>query len=432
MNMMKLLIPISAIILSIVVGNRYRINTGIIAGSLATVIGIIMLQMTAADFFSLVPSKIIFTVTVITIFYGYLSENGTLSAVIDYMIYALKGNARMLPVAIFILSILISAIGIGAPTATAILAPIVMSIAPRIRQSSLLLGVSVSYGVCIGGNFILSQGGIIASSIIESSSAFTGMGRNMMFQAFLLSTLFFSSLYVVIYVLSQRKSVPMSGTLEKPAPLSTVQKQSLLLLAVCLITILLFALLSHFLPKGPLQFFFTEFDLSFVILIGIFVESALHLAHFPDIVKNHIPTQTLIFFTGMTLLMGVSIRAGIVEWLSSLVQENIPQFFVCAILALFGGIMSCFSSTLSVVIPVLFPLVPSIASKMDLNPVLLYSAIFIGSTGAGISPFSTGGLLLISNCQVREEYHSLWNKFLLLCGINIFAAFSVFLLIGQL
>ena len=184
MNMMKLLIPISAIILSIVVGNRYRINTGIIAGSLATVIGIIMLQMTAADFFSLVPSKIIFTVTVITIFYGYLSENGTLSAVIDYMIYALKGNARMLPVAIFILSILISAIGIGAPTATAILAPIVMSIAPRIRQSSLLLGVSVSYGVCIGGNFILSQGGIIASSIIESSSAFTGMGRNMMFQAF--------------------------------------------------------------------------------------------------------------------------------------------------------------------------------------------------------------------------------------------------------
>ena len=249
--MMKLLIPISAIILSIIVGNRYRINTGIIAGSLATVIGIIMLQMTAADFFSLVPSKIIFTVTVITIFYGYLSENGTLSAVIDYMIYALKGNARMLPIAIFILSILISAIGIGAPTATAILAPIVMSIAPRIRQSSL----SVSYGVCIGGNFILSQGGIIASSIIESSSAFTGMGRNMMFQAFLLSTLFFSSLYVVIYVLSQRKAVPMSGTLEKPAPLTTVQKQSLLLLAVCLTTILLFALLSHFLPKGPLQFF---------------------------------------------------------------------------------------------------------------------------------------------------------------------------------
>ncbi len=428
--MIILSLSLAAILLSIILGNRLKVNTGVLAGVFAVFIGILGLQMKAKDFFDLLPDKIIFTVTVITIFYGYLSENGTLSAFISHMIYAMKEKCALIPMAIFLFSIAISSIGIGAPTATAILAPIVMSIAPRIRQKSTLLGVSVSYGVCIGGNFILSQGGIISAAIIDGSTEYAGMGRQIMMKAFLISLLFYLAIYLVIYITGRsRDAQPFYDTVQPP-PYTKQQKQSLLVLAVTLVTTLVFSLLAHFLPAGGLRTFFKEFDLSFIILLGILAQSLLHLAEFPKVVQKHVPVQMLVFFTGMTLLMGVAQRAGIVEWLSALVRGSVPVPLVAGIMACIAGVMSCFSSTLSVVIPVLFPLVPAIAGEMGLSATLLYSAIFVGSTSAGISPFSTGGFLLVSNCQVREEYHSMWNQLLWLCITNIALATVLFAVLG--
>ena len=87
----------------------------------------------------------------------------------------------------------------------------------------------------------------------------------------------------------------------------------------------------------------------------------LRLANAEKVIKNHIPLQTLITFTGMSLLMGVARQAGFVDWLSALVTENVPAFFILPALSLISSSMSCFSSTTSVVLPTLFPLVKDIS-----------------------------------------------------------------------
>lgn len=430
--MIVLFISLAAIVLSIVIGNRFKANIGVVAGVFSVLIGLIGLQMKASELFELIPDKIIFTVTVITLFYGYLSENGTLAALIDHMVYALKEKCSLIPLAIFLFSVFISCIGIGAPTATAILAPIVMNLAPQIKQHSTLLAASVSYGVCIGGNFILSQGGIIGASIIDQSELYAGHGSNYMLEAFFFSLAFYAAIYLGIHLLTHKRKHAVLTFDKVPAPFTAQQKQSIAILICTLAAILMAALLAQVLPNGPVQLFFSQFDLSFIMLIGILVQSLCHLAEFPQIARKHVPVQTLVFFTGMTMLMGVAQRAGLVELLSTVVRNQVPPFLVAGTMACIAGIMSCFSSTLSVVLPVLFPLVPSIAVGLELSAPLLYSAIFVGSTGAGISPFSTGGFLLLSNCQVREEYHSMWTHLLILCIIDIAAATLLFTVLGIL
>ncbi|WP_195276644.1 SLC13 family permease [Anaerotruncus rubiinfantis] len=428
---MAIFLSFCAILLSILIGNRFKINVGILAGSFAVLIGVLVLQMPASAFFALLPGKIIFTVTMVTLFYGFLSENGTLQAAIGHVLYALKGRISCIPLALFLMSIVISGIGTGAPTATVILAPIAMAVAPCIGRHSLLLGVSVSYGVCIGGNFILSQGGIISSAIIDQSLAYAGQGRPIMLRAFFLSLLFFSLTYSVVYLLTRGRASSAKGSLPEPRPFTPAQARGLLLLCLVLGTVIAFSLLGQLLAEGYWKTVFTQFDLSFVMLLGVLAQSALSLGEFPTVCQKYVPVQMLVFFTGMTLLMGVAVEAGVVEWLSALVKSNVPALLLPAALAFIAGVMSCFSSSLSVVIPVLFPLVPALSSELSVSHLLLYSAIFIGSTCAGISPFSTGGFLLVSNCRVQHETHGLRNSLLVLAVVNILCA-ALFLLVLSL
>lgn len=92
-----------------------------------------------------------------------------------------------------------------------------------------------------------------------------------------------------------------------------------------------------------------------------------------------LPWGTLIMICGMGMLISVAIKAGTIDQLSHWISGNIPAELVPIALGIVAGLMSLFASTLGVVTPALFPIVPTLANTASIDPMLLFVAIVLGS-----------------------------------------------------
>jgi di/tricarboxylate transporter len=108
------------------------------------------------------------------------------------------------------------------------------------------------------------------------------------------------------------------------------------------------------------------------------------------------------------MLISVAIKAGTIKILAGWVTSNLSPFLVVVVMTIVGSIMSFFSSTLGVVCPTLFPIVPSITASSGLSPMLIFTAIVIGSQATAISPFSSGGALTLGSCSDEDERKQLF------------------------
>jgi len=348
---------------------------------------------------------------------------------VDHIAHPFREKQRFIPIVVFLLSVVISGSGVGAPSATIIIAPLGMSLAARLRIPSLVLGVAVAFGASLGGNFLYSQGGIVGTSIIEQS-IYTGLGENIMMIGFLFSLLFYSAWFCVVFLARYKKSDVILHRIHKQLePFSKVQIKSLILLAAVLISVIIHTLCMRYFSVTSFGKAMQNLDISFLFLIGGGIASVFKLADLDTVLKKHIPLKMLILLGGMTMLMGVAIETGVIDSLAQVISKtHLPRYLFAPIIALIAGVMSCFSSSISVVLPVMFPLVPELATTFSLPSALLYSAIFVASTCAGIAPFDTGGNLLLSNCQVPSEIDKMQNDLLSLCICCIGSSVLLFFL----
>ena len=96
--------------------------------------------------------------------------------------------------------------------------------------------------------------------------------------------------------------------------------------------------------------------------------------------------------------------------------------------------MSIFSSTLGVVAPLMFPMIPGIVAATGLNPSLIVVAIIIGAQSTALAPFSTGGSLILGSSGLEEKeqqrfYNDLLYKATPLCLLFAMVATAVLMLI---
>ena len=79
------------------------------------------------------------------------------------------------------------------------------------------------------------------------------------------------------------------------------------------------------------------------------------------------------------------------------------------VFGLVAGFMSFFSSTIGVVCPALYPLIPAISAATGINPMTLFVCTVIGSQSTAISPFSSSGSLIVSSSPDEVKRNKLFN-----------------------
>lgn len=184
------------------------------------------------------------------------------------------------------------------------------------------------------------------------------------------------------------------GNKDYPA-YTSVQKKNLILIDVMVTLTSASAVISACTKNVVLSSVCKKIDVSYLALIGSLIASAMNLGDIDAIIKNRVPWKTLIMISGISMLIGVAKQSGLLDLLGNSISSNKSVFFLPALLVLVSGCMSLFSSAVSVVIPTLFPIIPIVAANTNYKIALLYSCIILGASISGVSPFSTGGAIVV-------------------------------------
>ena len=181
--------------------------------------------------------------------------------------------------------------------------------------------------------------------------------------------------------------------------------------------VLIFPILNTLFPNNSLiKFINSRLDIGLIAIIFSIIAFIMKLGKEKEIIAK-VPWNTLIMICGVGMLISVAIEAGTIELLSSWISSSIPKFLIPIVLCIVGGIMSSFSSTLGVVAPALFPIIPIIANITGINPSILFTATIVGAQATSISPFSSGGSLILGSAS-DEERDGLFET-LLFKGVSI-------------
>lgn len=417
-----------AVAVSIIYGYKTQKNIAPPAVTFAFLIGCGVLQLKPKEILSFLPVSILFNVLAITFFFGFAIENGTLAAVTGKILYAMRNHPKWMMPAMCLISFLIAMSGAGIATA-AFMAPIAFSLSKKIEAHPVAAYTAVAAGTVAGSNFMYSGGGIVVLNLVKESP-YTELAFPVTVFSFLLTTAICLIFFFVIYIVF-RNGKCVGQAYERPEVLSSVQKKTLALLLIVVLVIIIPNFVGELTGNSAIRSLAGRLDVGFVMMIGGCVASVLNLADDWQVLRFQVPWTTLVMLGGVSMLIGVGKEAGLVELLAGLISGHLPKILIAPVLSLSAGLMSVFSSAISVVLPTLYPLVPELTKDTGVSAQLMYSVIFVSATITGISPLSTTGSMILGGCKSEKVRSRLFYQviplpfILLAVMVGLSIAFSV-------
>lgn len=400
-----------AIVLSIAIGYITKINIGLFAIGFAYLIGCFGLDLTAAQIITFWPIKIFFIIFAVTLFYNVAMVNGALEKLASHLLYACRHFPMFLPLAIFVASTIIAALGAGFYTVLAFMAPMTLLLCQKTGMSKVVGGMAVNYGALAGANFMTSQSGIIFRGLMEGvgvSPAQAFSNATVIFVA----TLLIPVVVILGYLLTTFRMNHIAITTEKPASFDSKQKKSIFLILALMAVVLTPPVLTLLLPDSQtVAYLNAKVDIAFIAILFTVISFLWKLADEKKVIAT-VPWPTLIMICGVGMLIEVAIRAGMIKELSTWVSTTVPLWVIPLAMCLISACMSLFASTLGVVTPALFPVVPVIAAATGSDPVVLFTCIVVGAQASAISPFASGGSLILGATPSGMDHNELFNKLL--------------------
>lgn len=411
--MLSILI-IGSIALAVAIGYKTGHNTGLFAIVFAYLIGCFAMGMKPKAVIGSWPVSTMFVIFSVSLFYNFALVNGTLEKTARYLLYACRRFPGLLPFALYFASAGIAALGAGFFTVLAFMAPIALLICEEAKMDKLVGAVAVNCGALSGANFMTSGSGIIFRGLMDEG----GMNE-VSFQyssVIFISSVIFSLLLIAgfRYLPRSNRNIGKGVTFEKPEPMDAKQKTNLHLMLAMIIVVLIFPILNIIMPgNSAVSYINSKMDVGLVAIVFSVIALFLNLAPQKEVIAK-VPWNTIIMICGVGMLIQVAIEAGTIDLLASWAGSSLPGWAVPVAFSIVGAIMSFFSSTLGVVCPALFPLVPTLAASTGINPLVLFACIVVGAQSSAISPFSSGGSLILGSCTSEEERTAMFPKLLFL------------------
>ena len=397
-----------AIAIAIYLGYKTGLNTGLFCIVFAYLIGCLVMGLKPKAVIGFWPISTMFVILSVSLFYNVAAINGTLEKMSGSLLYACRKFPGMLPYALFGVAVVLSVMGATYFTVLAFLAPITLLICDESRMDKLTGAVAINCGALCGGNFPTSNLGVIFRGLSDTAYEALKLKAPMLSFAFslVLITLF-------RYGIKANRNIGQGVTFKKPEPFTKVQSQTLTLMLVMMVVVLVFPLLKILVPgNAGIAYMAGKVDVGLVAIIFAVIALLMKLAPQKEAISK-IPWNTIIMIAGAGMLIAVAVKAGTIKMLSAWVGANVPTPLIPLAFSIIAAIMSFFSSTTGVVTPALFPLIPGLAESTGLSASALFACTVLGAQSSAISPFSSGGSLILGSTPKEEDRNTLFNKLLL-------------------
>lgn len=401
---MALTLCIAAIIVAIIMGYVLKMNTGVIALGFAFIIGNLVMGMKVNDIIAFFPTTIVFYLISIALFFNYATENGTMGVMGQKLLYVMGGNAKMVPIAIAIVSAIVGGLGAGAST-PAIVGPFAFVMALSAGVDPVLTAVAITFGNLVGSNNPFNgYGGIIGKNLIMDN----GIEEAVALQAGIycwINCAIITIITIVFFYIVRKGYKAASVKVAEPPKFNDVQLKTCYIVLVAFFFMVVPAIMNTWIKNPTIKMISGFCQPQVIMVIGSILCALLKLGDEKTIIRK-MPISTIVMIIGVYTLIKVAAAAGLVEAISNALSSSIPRSLVPGAIVLFAAFLSFFSSSTSTVMPLMYPLVPTLAANLSLNPVALYTCVFFGGLATACSPFSTGGAVCIAACpdnKVKEE-----------------------------
>ena len=276
----------------------------------------------------------------VTYLFSLAQLNGSLELLAKKVVALAGKHTFMIPIVIYVFSVVLSALGPGTVPTMAIMMVFSMALAAEMGINPAMLSALSVLGASGGGVSPLAATGIIGINLC-AGFGLTGIEKQFLMNGILSSTVYGAIVYFLLggYKLHSDKVISQDD-----------------------------------IPP------FNKNQIITLIGIGIMV--------------------ILVLFFGVGVLMHIIIKLGGIKLLSEALASVMTPATSVTIMGITSGIMSWFSSTSGVVMPTLIPTIPEVLGKLGVaGPALeleMATAITMISNTAGISPLSTGGALALA------------------------------------
>ena len=160
-------VSIGALVLAVGLSFTTAINVGVVALTLAWLIGVYLNGMSVDTVLEGFPTALLVTLIGITLLFSVAECNGTLARLTGKSVRICRGHAGLLPVMFFVLGFAISTIGPGATPTSALLAPPAMAVAGRAGIPPLLMAIMAGNGALAGTLSPFAPTGIVAHGVMR-------------------------------------------------------------------------------------------------------------------------------------------------------------------------------------------------------------------------------------------------------------------------
>lgn len=360
---------------TLVVAVVFKINTGLVAIVVSLVLSWVA-GVPEKFLLNAFDSKMFLMLFGVMYLFSIAQENKTLELLSKKTFALCRGNAKLLPIVVFLVAAVIAAIGPGPISVSALIAVLVVPLALEADIPFIHLASFGLLGSFAGGLTPITPSGIVAVNKAEESGIF-GVGTALPLKMALTCAIYGIILYFFVFKWHKAKRLPVQ---QDTAATPFTAKQLATLAGIVIVAVVS-----------------TVFGVN-VGLISFAVSVVLTLFKAADegAALKRVPWSTLIMITGVGIMISLVTELGGIALLSKWLQALASPKTAAAIMGVLAGVMSWFSSASGVVMPTLFPAGAEMAAAMPgVDAMGIMVAVGIGSHMAAMSPVSScGGLTL--------------------------------------
>lgn len=398
-----------ALLIVIVLSCTNRVHPGFLAIALAWIIGLYLRPLYGValepkelmrDVVAGFPIDLFLTLTGVSLLFTQAQQNGTLDRIAHAAIGLCRGNVGLMPWMFFLLAAGFAMVGAGNIAAAALIAPTAMNIAGKARIPAALMAIVVGHGALAGALSPISPTGIIAqtqmSKIALPDHAMELFVHNLIGHAAVaaLAFIIFGGAPLLV-----RWYEPPPPTDDKPAGNDRFETKHWL--TIGLIGTLLAAVIVWEVHVGM-----GAFACAVVLAVT-------GLASDREAVQK-MPWHVILMVCGINVLTALLERTGGNDLFAELVVTISTAQSAPAVLGFVAAIVSVYSSTSAVVLPVFLQMVAGVASRLPgSDPLALALAVIVAGHLVDSSPLSTIGALCIASAGPEEDRQKLFVKMLI-------------------
>ncbi|HEU4617817.1 MAG TPA: SLC13 family permease [Gammaproteobacteria bacterium] len=399
-------ISLGALALAVLLSCTTRLNVGLLAIALAWIIGVYIGGLRLREVTAGFPVDLFMTLAGITLLFSLAQVNGTLGKIAQNAMRLCRGRVGLVPIMYFVLGAALSSAGPGNIATAGLLAPMAMATAVRMRISPFLMAIMVGNGSNAGSLSPLAPTGVIVSGLMSRIDLAGHETATWLYLLAAHSIVGFGGYFLFggWKLLLRSEAVEASPELDKP--FDRDQKITLAIIALLILGVV-----------------FGGVNVGMAGFAGAVLLVLLRTADDTEAVRK-MPWTAILMVCGVTVLIALLEKSGGMEILTGMLSRVSTQQTIIPFLAVTAGVVSAYSSTSGVVLPVFLPMVPGLIEHLGGGaPLALASTMNVAAHLVDVSPLSTTGAVCIATVPA-ELSRRLFNQ-LLAWGLSMAAVGAV-------